>query len=129
MIDSSDRIELFRCRQHFQRTGHDYIVDRPALIAIVERFQADQKLPVIFRPVPSRAEEADSAGLLDGLACEGESLVGHVTWNEAGNLAVRSGRYCWLSLLFDSAHQEDVEGGRIRPLRLDSLILTNQQNF
>ncbi len=127
------------------------VLDDPALDSIARRFQEESLAPhwpglLIdfdhFSYDPESASEA--AGWLHSLERRADGLWGRVKWSDKGEAAVSNGRYRFVSPTWLARDCEALKENRgasaksaspedsprsIRPLRLDSLALTNSPNL
>lgn len=131
-------------------SGVVQVVDDAALQAICNRFAQEargENFPGIlvdfdhFSDDPDKATEA--AGwitamehrLVRGIVMENgrpmglTGIWGKVRWSDSGEAAVKGGRYRLVSPVWRVADCEKIGNGRVRPLRLDRVALTNDPNM
>lgn len=75
----------------------------------------------------SRSSEA--AGWIKELQARADGLYARVDWSDIGEAAVKGKRFRFFSPVWNREDCEDLGGGRVRPLRLASLALTNAPNL
>ncbi len=123
-------------------TGVIQVLDIAALAAMVERFHAESREPNFpgllvdfdhFSYDPQQASTA--AGWITALEQRSDGLWAQVRWSEAGQAALRDGRYrlispVWLARDCETIGADPQTGApRVRPHRLDSAGLTNSPNL
>ncbi len=73
---------------------------------------------------------SEAAGWIVELEARGDGLWAKVRWSDSGLSAVKGGRYRLLSPVFrHPGGTEDLGEGRVRPVMLDSVALTNEPNI
>jgi hypothetical protein len=130
-FDPATPVEVCRAGNHEHHSGKTQVLDDVALDTIVESFREDSRQPnfpgllVDFEHFSHDSDKSsEAAGWITGLRREGDRLLAEVDWTEAGEAALRSGRYRLLSPVFTNL--QELGGNRVRPLRLDGIGLTNQ---
>ena len=76
---------------------------------------------------PERSSEA--AGWITALESRPDGLYAKIEWTDTGSTAVQNKRYRFVSPVWYPGDCEPVANGKIRPLRLDSIALTNSPNL
>lgn len=89
----------------------------PGLLVDYEHFSYDT----------DKASEA--AGWISDLDSRPDGLWAKIRWSDTGGSAVENGRYRFASPVWLDRDTEEVSTGAIRPLRLDSVALTNKPNL
>lgn len=111
------------------------VIDGKALEAIVANFQAEAADPYFDGMLvdadhlshdPDHKTES-YAWLMNVEIREGE-LWGELEWTDLGAAAVHGRRFKYFSSEYNEADLEEVAPGRVRPLRLAGLALTNRPN-
>jgi hypothetical protein len=114
-------------------------LDDTSLESLCNRFDRDSAAPNFagllidfdhFSYDPDKSSEA--AGWLQKLQRRPDGLYGQIKWTDAGESAIRNGRYRFVSPTWLRGDCEPVSGEdakTLRPLRLDSLALTNSPNL
>lgn len=135
-VDPNSEVEALREGEYPHSSGILQVVDRPSLDSMVSFFKREKQQPNFigllidrdhFSADPDKPSEA--MGWVVDLRREGNSLMARVDWSATGEHAVRTGSYRLLSPVFRHEDLEDLGGGRKRPLRLDSIGLTNSPNM
>ena len=73
---------------------------------------------------------SEAAGWITELEARADGLWACVRWSDSGLAAVKGGRYKLLSPVFRyPGGTEDLGEGRVRPVMLDSVALTNEPNI
>ena len=73
---------------------------------------------------------SEAAGWITGLEARDDGLWARVRWTDSGLAAVTGGRYRLLSPVFrHPSGTEDLGDGRVRPVYLESVALTNEPNI
>lgn len=70
----------------------------------------------------------EAMGWLRELESREGQLWGQVEWTDLGAAAARNGRYKFFSTEYDAGGLRDLGAGRVRPVRLAGLALTNRPN-
>jgi len=112
------------------------VVDDEALSAMANRFRADAQradFAGILVDYDHGSLDTDKSSEAAGWAMEaearGDGLYVANRWSDAGEAAVKGGRYRFLSPVFAPGDLADLGGGRVRPLALSRLALTNDPNM
>lgn len=117
-------------------SGKLQVLDADALKSIVNRFNDEAKsenFPGIlvdfdhFSTDPGKPSEA--AGWIEQVENRTDGVWGKIRWSDVGLAAVSGGRYRLTSPVWNRKDCETLSGDRIRPMRLDSLALTNDPNM
>lgn len=90
----------------------------PGLLVDFDHFSLDTGKP------------SEAAGWVGELEARDDGLWARVRWSDSGLAAVTGGRYRLLSPVFrHPAGTQDLGGGRVRPVWLESVALTNEPNI
>lgn len=118
-------------------SGVVQVVDREAVRAICNRFAQEQgraNFPGLlvdfdhFSDDPEKPTEA--AGWVIGLQARDSGVWGQIRWSDAGEAAVKGGRYRLVSPVWLRRDCEALGNAqRLRPLRLHKVALTNDPNM
>ncbi|MBI2928046.1 MAG: hypothetical protein HYY24_20415 [Verrucomicrobia bacterium] len=74
-------------------------------------------------------KSSQAAGWIVGLQNRGDGLWARVDWSERGEAAVKAGEFRFVSPVWRAADLQQLGNNRVRPLRLDSVALTNVPNM
>ena len=75
-------------------------------------------------------KSSEAAGWISDLESRDTGLWARVRWSDAGLAAVQGGRFRLVSPVFPAPDAcEDLGGGKIRPVKLVSVALTNEPNI
>lgn len=107
-------------------------VDQASAAAMVNRWKAAgaERLLVDydhFAEDPQKSSEA--AGWISDLAARDDGLYGRIDWTDTGELALRNGRYRFLSPLWLAAPVAGSGDTNVRPVTLLGAGLTNKPNL
>ena len=112
------------------------VIDEACLRAIPTSFYEEAAkpgwigLPVDFdHESYDPSKRSESAGWVVDIRREGDMLAAFTHLTDTGFAAVNSGRYRYASPAWLPKDLESLGGKRVRPLRLDSIGLTNQPNI
>jgi phage I-like protein len=112
------------------------VIDKAATEGMVAAFNRASAAPEFPGLLVDRDHESDDPdkttdawGWCMGLENRDDGLWCKIRWTDLGEPAVRGGRFRFLSAVFDPAACEDLGNGRLRPLRLEKLGLTNDPNI
>lgn len=112
------------------------ICDRDSAVAMVAAFNRAAAAPEFCGLLVDRDHESDDPskttdawGWVMGLENRDDGLYANIRWTDLGEPAVRGGRFRFLSPVFAEDRCEDLGNGRLRPLVLDKLGLTNDPNI
>ena len=117
-------------------SGSVQVIDAAALRAMMDRFAEEKANPHFagllvdfdhFSYDTGRSSEA--AGWIIDLEQRTGGLWGRIRWSDLGRQAIEHGRYRLLSPTWRPSDVERLGSKRIRPVRLDSVGLTNQPNL
>ena len=117
--------------------GVTQVVDREACHRIAAEFggrKEDPNFPGVLVDFDHFSLDTDksseAAGWITGLEARDTGLWARVRWSDSGLAAVKGGRFRLVSPVFPApADCEDLGGGRIRPVKLVSVALTNEPNI
>ncbi len=112
------------------------VVDDAALAAMVNRFQQDAAKPnfpgirVDYDHFSYDTEKSsEAAGWIHGLQNRADGLYAQIQWTAGGKTKVEDGTFRLVSPTWLPTEVEKLGNRRIRPLRLDSVALTNNPNL
>ena len=75
------------------------------------------------------AKSSQAAGWITHLENRSDGLWARIRWTDVGEQAVRNGRFRLCSPVFERASAEELGNGRVRPVRLLDVGLTNDPNL
>lgn len=114
----------------------EQIVDGTAIYKIVRNFREESRrenfpgLLVDYEHFSyDSGKSSEAAGWITDLQERMDGVWARIRWSDAGRAAVTNGRYRLVSPVWLARDVEDLGGGRVRPLRLDSVALTNSPNM
>ena len=117
-------------------TGLVQVIDDAALESIVNRFGEEKKadnfpgLLVDFDHFSQSGNTAsEAAGWIVDLDNRDDGLWAQVRWTDKGKEAVANGRYRLASPVWRLSDCEELGNEKVRPMRLDTVALTNQPNL
>ena len=113
------------------------VIDRAACAAMAAEFngrKADANFPGVLVDFDhfslDTAQSSEAAGWITELESRDTGLWARVRWSDAGLSAVQGGRFRLMSPVFPPPSAcEDLGGGKIRPVMLVSVALTNEPNI
>jgi len=113
------------------------VIDREACDRIAADFngrKSDSNFPGVLVDFDhfslDTAQSSEAAGWITELESRDTGLWARVRWSDAGLAAVQGGRFRLMSPVFPPPSQcEDLGGGKIRPVVLVSVALTNEPNI
>ncbi len=109
-------------------TGLVQVLDEPALRSIANSFRPGILIDFDhFSYDPERSSEA--AGWVDEVQVRPDGLWARARWSDLGQAALVNGRYRHASPVWRPQDTQSLAPQRIRPLRLDTVGLTNQPNL
>ncbi len=98
--------------------GHKSDANFPGVLVDFDHFSLDTE------------KSSEAAGWISDLESRDTGLWARVRWSDAGLSAVRGGRFRLMSPVFPPPSAcEDLGGGKIRPVMLVSVALTNEPNI
>jgi len=117
--------------------GVTQVIDREACDRIAADFncrKSDVNFPGVLVDFDhfslDTEKSSEAAGWISDLESRDTGLWARVRWSDAGLSAVRGGRFRLMSPVFPPPSAcEDVGGGKIRPVMLVSVALTNEPNI
>ena len=117
--------------------GVTQVIDREACDRIAAEFngrKTDANFPGVLVDFDhfslDTAQSSEAAGWITELESRDTGLWARVRWSDAGLSAVRGGRFRLMSPVFPPLSAcEDLGGGKIRPVMLVSVALTNEPNI
>ena len=111
------------------------VIDNKALDSIVADFEkeaAKENFAGLLVDPDHHSHDEDKSteamGWLMNVEVRDGELWGQHDWSDTGEAAVRGKRFKFFSTEYDEADLEDLGNGRVRPLRLAGLALTNRPN-
>src|ERR1051326_5815864 len=109
-------------------SGKTQLIDEPAIDAMVNAFQprllVDQEH---WSYDTTRSSEA--FGWVEAVEKRADGLWGKIDWSDLGQAAIANTRYRFISPVWLSSDTRKLPDDAVRPLRLDSLGLTNSPNL
>ena len=117
--------------------GVTQVIDREACDRIAAAFnvrKSDANFPGVLVDFDhfslDTEKSSEAAGWISDLESRDTGLWARVRWSDAGLSAVRGGRFRLMSPVFPAPSAcEDLGGGKIRPVMLVSVALTNEPNI
>ncbi|OQA30263.1 MAG: Mu-like prophage I protein [Betaproteobacteria bacterium ADurb.Bin341] len=117
--------------------GVTQVIDREACDRIAADFvgrKSDSNYPGVLVDFDhfslDTEKSSEAAGWISDLEARDTGLWARVRWSDAGLSAVQGGRFRLMSPVFPPpSHCEDLGGGKIRPVMLVSVALTNEPNI
>ena len=117
--------------------GVTQVIDREACDRIAADFngrKSDANFPGVLVDFDhfslDTGKSSEAAGWISDLESRDTGLWARVRWSDAGLSAVRGGRFRLMSPVFPPPSAcEDLGGGKIRPVKLVSVALTNEPNI
>lgn len=111
------------------------VIDEDAINSMVEEFykdEADPDFPGILvdndHLSHDLTQSTESKAWVRRLENRGGTLHGLLEWTDVGAEAIRNKRFKFFSSEYADPYIEDLGGGRVRPLKLTGLSLTNRPN-
>ncbi|RFC46907.1 MAG: Mu-like prophage I protein [Verrucomicrobia bacterium] len=121
--------------EHPAGEGRTQVIDQAAMEAIVNRFQQDATAPNfagLLVDADHLSHDLDNStealGWAQELSIRNGQLYARLELTDVGESAIRNKRYKFTSTEYDAPDIEDLGNGRVRPLRLAGLALTNRPN-
>lgn len=107
------------------------VIDDRAIAAMVERFQGEaMKLLVDFDHFSyDEGHKSEAAGWIVEVEARTDGLWARIEWTDAGQPAIVNKRYRFVSPVWLPSECEKIADNQLRPMRLDSVGLTNQPNM
>jgi phage I-like protein len=112
------------------------VVDQAATAAMANRFNQARtanpalQLLVDFDHFSDNSDKSsEAAGWITELQNRDDGLWARIDWSDTGSAAVKGRRFRFLSPVWNREDCEDLGQGRIRPLRLDEVAVTNKPNI
>ena len=107
------------------------IIDDRAVASMAKRFlDAGEKLLVDFDHFSyDVGQRSEAAGWIAEVEARTDGLWGRVEWSDVGEPAIVNKRYRFVSPVWMPSDCETISSDKLRPLRLDSVGLTNQPNL
>lgn len=107
------------------------VIDDRAVAAMAERYQAaGDKLLVDFDHFSyDEGHKSEAAGWVVAVEARSDGLWARIEWTDAGEPAIMNKRYRFVSPVWLPEDCDALGDNRLRPLRLDSIGLTNQPNL
>lgn len=107
------------------------VIDDRAIAAMVERFQGEaMKLLVDYDHFSyDEGHKSEAAGWIVEVEARTDGLWARIEWTDAGQPAIVNKRYRFVSPVWLPSECEKIADNQLRPMRLDSVGLTNQPNM
>lgn len=112
------------------------VIDGDACEAIVNRFNDEasgSNFPGLLVDYDHFSQDTDkpseAAGWITVLENREDGIWAQIRWSDKGQEAVAGGRYRLVSPVWKRGDCDTLDNGRVRPLRLDSVALTNDPNL
>jgi len=107
------------------------VIDARAVASMAQRYlDAGEKLLVDFDHFSyDTGQRSEAAGWIVSVEARTDGLWARIEWSDVGQPAIVNKRYRFISPVWMPDDCEDLGGDRLRPLRLDSVGLTNQPNL
>ncbi len=121
--------------EHPAGEGRTQVIDQAAMESIVNRFKADaaaENFSGLLVDADHLSHDLDNStealGWAQELSIRNGQLYARLDLTDIGEAAIRNKRYKFTSTEYDAPDIEDLGNGRVRPLRLSGLALTNRPN-
>lgn len=121
--------------EHPAGPGRTQVIDQAAMESIVNRFREDAASPGfagmlvdIDHLSHDQRHSTEAYGWLHEVECRDGQLWGRIEWTDLGEPAIRNKRVKYFSTEYAADDLEPAGPGRVRPLRLGGLALTNRPN-
>jgi phage I-like protein len=112
------------------------VVDDEAVRSMLDRFKADSKqqnfagLLVDFDHFSYDADKSSkAAGWVTELESRADGIWGRIRWTDEGEALLRGGAFRFVSPVWDKVESQKLGATEVRPLRLESLGVTNAPNM
>ena len=129
-VDEQGWVQLAPRGEFPHGSGVIQVVDDEAMRRMVEAARGGPALLVDYDHFSlSQDRPSEAAGWILGLEAREDGLWARVRWTPEGELALREGRYRYLSPVWLPEMLEGLGTGRVRPVRLHSAGLTNLPNL
>ena len=132
----SDNLYMIASKgEHPHPKGLIQVIDDESINKMVSNFQEEKKNPLfpgilVDREHDSQNGKTESAGWITNLVAKPDGLWANIAWTSEGEKDVLGGVYRLTSPVWKRSDCIDLDkDGRCRPVRLDSLALTNQPNL
>lgn len=113
-----------------QRIKLSQVIDPEAITAMATAFQTDGELLVDYDHASLDEDKpSEAAGWIREVEARADGLYARIEWTDTGNAAVTNKRYRYVSPVWNRNDCAQIGAGRVRPLRMDSLALTNVPNL
>ncbi len=113
-----------------QRIKLSQVIDEKAVTSMAAGFQADGELLVDYDHASLDEDKpSEAAGWIREVEARSDGLYAKIEWTDTGSAAVTNKRYRYVSPVWNRNECEEVGKNRVRPLRMDSLALTNVPNL
>jgi phage I-like protein len=118
------------------KSGLMQIIDNEAAELIVNRFDAEKankNFPGILVDFDHFSQDdgkpSEAAGWIEELDNRDDGIWAQIRWSDVGEQAVKGGRYRMVSPVWKLSDCERLDNARVRPMRIDSVALTNDPNL
>lgn len=112
------------------------VVDDAALKSMLDRFKSESQqpnFPGLLVDYDHFSYDASGSSVASGWVSElqnrADGIWGKVRWTDSGEAKLRGGAFRFISPVFDKAGSQKLSETEFRPMRLDSLGLTNSPNL
>jgi phage I-like protein len=106
------------------------VIDEKAVSSMAAAFANDGELLVDYDHASlDQDKTSEAAGWIKAVEARADGLFAQIQWTDNGNAAVLNRRFKYVSPVWNRTNCESVGAGRVRPLRMDSLALTNVPNL
>ncbi len=129
-------LELLKTGEFPIAGGPVQVIDDQALRAMLAAFDRDQAQPNFpgllldyDHQSYDAAKSSEAAGWINDLRVAGDTLLARPDWTSSGEAAIAGGLFRLVSPTFRADQVEKLGNNRVRPLRLDSVALTNSPNM
>ncbi len=129
-------IQIVPKGEHPHPSGVVQVCDDEALDAMVKEFHNNARkpnFPGVLLDYDHMSQDSDkysnAAGWLSDLQKRSDGLWAKANWSTSGEQAVRGGEYRFVSPVWNRSECAKLDGNRLRPLKLDTVALTNDPNI
>lgn len=129
-------IQIVPKGEHPHPSGVVQVCDDAALDAMVNEFQNNSRkpnFPGVLLDYDHMSQDSDkysnAAGWLSDIQKRDDGLWAKANWSTSGEQAVRGGEYRFVSPVWNRSECEKIDDHRLRPMKLDTVALTNDPNI
>ncbi len=119
-----------------RESGTEQLIDDASIAAMLNRFRKESEAPNFPGVLVDydhfsldSGQKSEAAGWITNMQQRPSGLWAQIRWTNSGLGDVKGGKYRLVSPVWLRDEMEDAGDGRLRPLRLDSLALTNDPNL